>query len=158
MLLYTTSLLVVWQNCKKLKQLSDKYRLNLKERFLEDQELGESCRTLQENHGKALGTILCDLCCWMHGMFCPLSAGLEHGKCCCSGSQSRAQSLRVDNRQHEKRDYNFIQHWILNEELRPMFRPYPSPVVPCFSSWNPRFLLTKSEASWLPECGRPSFL
>lgn len=54
MLLYTTPLLVVRENCKKLKQLSDKYRLNLKERLLEDQELGESCRTLQENHGKAL--------------------------------------------------------------------------------------------------------
>lgn len=63
MLFYTTALPAEWENCKKLKHLSDEYRLDLKEWLLEDKELGEPCRTLQENHGKALGTVLSDLCC-----------------------------------------------------------------------------------------------
>lgn len=115
MLLYTTAFPIVWEHCKTFKHLSDKYRLNLKEWLLEDKELGESCRTLQENHGKAQGTMLCDLCCWRHGMFCPLPAGLEHGKLL---SQSPAQTLRADNRQHEKSGYNFIQHWMLNDRIK----------------------------------------
>lgn len=105
MLLYTTALPVAWEKCEMLKHLSDEYRLNLKEQLLEDKKLGEPCRTLQKTMARLwahLSVIYAAECtgCSVHSQLAWNTGSVAAQA---TAEQSRAQSLRADNRQREKR-------------------------------------------------------